>query len=239
MSDTDPAAPMRLRPDPPRVTRLSRKVLAGVGAVALLGIGGALIYALQTREAGPGGGELYSIDNRPAADGLEGLLGALVWDIGEVGGYTGPLGFGIAPVAWSEETYLAVGLAVAATAPTTMAELYAAEHQFGLLVRRVGFGVQKVSTHYRTNDQAITDGTDEARTDSQHLNWCCSIGTDRMGAGKWWHHWPSGGSDQDGSGTLSAALTTGHRLCPFIAWGSRQLVTTTQSLVLDLTGRPV
>ena len=73
MSDTDPAAPMRLRPDPPRVTRLSRKVLAGVGAVALFGIGGALIYALQTREAGPGGGELYSIDNRPAADGLEGL----------------------------------------------------------------------------------------------------------------------------------------------------------------------
>ena len=73
MSDTDPAAPMRLRPDPPRVTRLSRKVLVGVGAVALLGIGGALIYALQTREAGSGGGELYSIDNRPAADGLEGL----------------------------------------------------------------------------------------------------------------------------------------------------------------------
>ncbi|MFD1914099.1 TrbI/VirB10 family protein [Halodurantibacterium flavum] len=73
MSDTDPATPMRLRADPPRVTRLSRKVLAGVGAVALLGIGGALIYALQTREAGSGGGELYSIDNRPAADGLEGL----------------------------------------------------------------------------------------------------------------------------------------------------------------------
>ncbi|KAA2317038.1 TrbI/VirB10 family protein [Puniceibacterium sp. HSS470] len=73
MSDSDPAAPKRLRPDPPRVTRLSRKVLAGAGAVALFGIGGALIYALQTREAGPGGGELYSIDNRPAADGLEGL----------------------------------------------------------------------------------------------------------------------------------------------------------------------
>ncbi|WP_425063468.1 TrbI/VirB10 family protein [Pyruvatibacter mobilis] len=73
MNETDPAAPMRLRPDPPRVTRLSRKVLAGVGAVALFGIGGALIYALQTREVGPGGGELYSIDNRPAADGLEGL----------------------------------------------------------------------------------------------------------------------------------------------------------------------
>jgi type IV secretion system protein VirB10 len=64
---------MRLRADPPRVTRLSRKVLAGVGAAALLGIGGALIYALQTRDPGPGGEELYSIDNRPTADGLTGL----------------------------------------------------------------------------------------------------------------------------------------------------------------------
>ena len=73
MSDTETAAPMRLRAEPPRVTRLSRKVLAGVGAVALLGIGGALIYALQTRDAGPGGGELYSTENRPTADGLSGL----------------------------------------------------------------------------------------------------------------------------------------------------------------------
>lgn len=74
MSDTEAnAAPMRLRAEPPRVTRLSRKVLAGVGTVALLGIGGALIYALQTRDAGPGGGELYSTENRPTADGLSGL----------------------------------------------------------------------------------------------------------------------------------------------------------------------
>ena len=48
------AAPMRLRTEPPRVTRLSRKMLASVAAVALVGIGGALIYALQTR--GPGNG---------------------------------------------------------------------------------------------------------------------------------------------------------------------------------------
>ena len=70
---TDTAAPMRLRSEPPRVTRLSRKMLAGVGAVALLGIGGALIYALQTRDAGPGGEELHSTENRPTADGLSGL----------------------------------------------------------------------------------------------------------------------------------------------------------------------
>ena len=38
---------MRLRPEPPRVTRLSRKVLAGLFLIAGAGIGGALIYALQ------------------------------------------------------------------------------------------------------------------------------------------------------------------------------------------------
>lgn len=65
--------PMRLRAEPPRVTRLSRKMLAGVGAAALLGIGGALIYALQSRAPGQGAEELYSIENRPTADGLTGL----------------------------------------------------------------------------------------------------------------------------------------------------------------------
>lgn len=69
----EPAAPMRLRADPPRVTRLSRKVLASLGVIALLGIGGALIYALQPRTAGTGGEELYSVENRPTADGLTGL----------------------------------------------------------------------------------------------------------------------------------------------------------------------
>lgn len=66
-------APMRLRADAPRVTRLSRKVLAGIGLVACLGLGGALIYALQTRNSGKSATELYSTDNRTTADGLAGL----------------------------------------------------------------------------------------------------------------------------------------------------------------------
>ncbi|GAB4072937.1 TrbI/VirB10 family protein [Ancylobacter sonchi] len=70
---TDHAAAMRLRPEPPRVTRLSRKVLAGAGLVVSLGIGGALIYALQGRDKGTGGEELYSTQNRSTADGLAGL----------------------------------------------------------------------------------------------------------------------------------------------------------------------
>jgi len=66
-------ASFRLHAEQPRVTRLSRRVLAGLGLIASLGIGGALIYALQTRDRGPGGEELYSTDNRPTADGLAGL----------------------------------------------------------------------------------------------------------------------------------------------------------------------
>ncbi|WP_298954099.1 TrbI/VirB10 family protein [uncultured Methylobacterium sp.] len=67
------AAPMRLRAEPPRVTRLSRKVLAGLGLVASVGLGGALIYALQTRDVGRPNDELYSTENRSTADGLAGL----------------------------------------------------------------------------------------------------------------------------------------------------------------------
>ncbi|WP_287002809.1 TrbI/VirB10 family protein [Sphingobium sp.] len=64
---------MRLRPAPPRVTRLSRKMLVGVGIVASLGIGGALIYALQTSYRGRPGEELLSTDNRATPDGLNSL----------------------------------------------------------------------------------------------------------------------------------------------------------------------
>ena len=69
----EPAAAMRLRPEPPRVTRLSRRVLAGLGLVASIGIGGALIYALQTQNSGRPTEELYSTDNRSTPDGLNTL----------------------------------------------------------------------------------------------------------------------------------------------------------------------
>ncbi|MFG1292125.1 TraB/TrbI/VirB10 family type IV secretion system protein [Xanthobacter versatilis] len=71
---SEPAAtPMRLRAEPPRVTRISRKVLVGIGLVSGLGLSGALIYALQTRTAGNAPDELYSTENRSTADGLAGL----------------------------------------------------------------------------------------------------------------------------------------------------------------------
>lgn len=68
----EPVAPMRLRPEPPRVTRLSRKVLASLGLIASIGVGSALIYALQTRHQGQSQ-ELYSTDSRSTPDGLAGL----------------------------------------------------------------------------------------------------------------------------------------------------------------------
>jgi type IV secretion system protein VirB10 len=64
---------LRLRAERPRVTRLSRKVLIGLGGVAGLAIAAALIYALQTRRADQSAKELYSTENRTMADGLTGL----------------------------------------------------------------------------------------------------------------------------------------------------------------------
>ncbi|MDR6331571.1 type IV secretion system protein VirB10 [Xanthobacter flavus] len=55
------------------MTRLSRKVLAGLGLVAGLGIGGALIYALQARKDHGHGQELYATDVNATPDGLAGL----------------------------------------------------------------------------------------------------------------------------------------------------------------------
>ena len=69
----DTEKPMRLRGDAPRVTRLSRKVLAGLGGVTSLVLGGALIYALQTRDPTKTADELFSTENRATADGLVGL----------------------------------------------------------------------------------------------------------------------------------------------------------------------
>jgi type IV secretion system protein TrbI len=70
---SDGTGAMRLRPETPRVMRLSRKVLMGLGLAAGIGIGAALIYAFQTRYGGRLAEELYSTDNRSTADGLAGL----------------------------------------------------------------------------------------------------------------------------------------------------------------------
>ena len=72
----DTAGSMRLRAETPRVTRISRKVLMGAGMVVGIGIGGALIYALQGVDRGGQPEELVTTDRRQTADGLQGLPGS-------------------------------------------------------------------------------------------------------------------------------------------------------------------
>jgi type IV secretion system protein TrbI len=67
------AEAFRLRAEPPRVMRLSRKVLAVLMMTACLGVGGALIYALQGRQDGDGQNEFFTTENRPTADALQRL----------------------------------------------------------------------------------------------------------------------------------------------------------------------
>lgn len=64
----------RLRAEQPRVTRLSRKVLGGGSAVALLVIAGAVLWSLQgNRSRKQAADELYSTDHHNIADGITAL----------------------------------------------------------------------------------------------------------------------------------------------------------------------
>ncbi|MGY4287150.1 type IV secretory pathway VirB10-like protein [Bradyrhizobium sp. LM2.7] len=64
----------RLRAEHPRVTRLSRKVLAAGSAVALLVIGGTVLWSLQNnRSRNQAADELYSTDHHNIADGITAL----------------------------------------------------------------------------------------------------------------------------------------------------------------------
>jgi type IV secretion system protein TrbI len=67
------AAELRLRPERPPVTRLSRKVLATLAAIATLSILGALVFALQSRSLRQESTELYSTDHKTTADELDKL----------------------------------------------------------------------------------------------------------------------------------------------------------------------
>jgi type IV secretory pathway VirB10-like protein len=72
--DRASAAEVSLRPEQPPVTRLSRKVLMGLAAVAAITVSGALIWALyQGRNKPGGGGELYNTENKMTPDGLSTL----------------------------------------------------------------------------------------------------------------------------------------------------------------------
>ena len=67
-----PPQEMRLRSSRAPVTRLSRKVLLGLGTVVAIGIGGALFLALRPQHQTTGS-ELYNTSNRTTPDGLANL----------------------------------------------------------------------------------------------------------------------------------------------------------------------
>jgi type IV secretion system protein TrbI len=70
-SSADRAQAFRLGAERPKITRLSRKVLAGGTALALLLISGAVLWALRSnRPHNPAPNELYSTDHHDVADGL-------------------------------------------------------------------------------------------------------------------------------------------------------------------------
>ena len=64
------AAELRLRPDPPRVMRLSRKALGILATVGGLSLGAILIVALQDPERGDGPAELFNTERVPTTDEL-------------------------------------------------------------------------------------------------------------------------------------------------------------------------
>jgi len=68
------AAELRLRPERPPVTRLSRRVLMVVAAFAMISVSAALIWALsQGHRKSTGATELYTTENKPTPDGLAAL----------------------------------------------------------------------------------------------------------------------------------------------------------------------
>ncbi len=71
--DRSLAAELRLRPDRPKVTRISRKVLIGLGTVASVSVLGLTYWALQSHGAKPESQNLYNTQNQNVADGVASL----------------------------------------------------------------------------------------------------------------------------------------------------------------------
>ena len=65
------AADLRLHPQRPPVTRLSRKVLIGLASVAIMAVLGAVMWALDSRRSKQEtGSELYNTEHKATADEL-------------------------------------------------------------------------------------------------------------------------------------------------------------------------
>ncbi len=80
---------LRLGTERPRITRLSRKVLAGGTALSLLVVSGAVLWALRSNQShNPSPDKLYSTDHHTIADGLTTLprdYAGIAHDIPQIG----------------------------------------------------------------------------------------------------------------------------------------------------------
>ena len=72
-TEAEIARELRLRPEPPRVVRLSRKALIGLGSVGALALGAALLFGLQRPTSKPATEELYQTTRKSAAGGFAAL----------------------------------------------------------------------------------------------------------------------------------------------------------------------
>ncbi len=144
----DSAQPLRLRAERPRITRLSRKVLAGGTALALLLISGAVLWALRSnRPHNPAPDELYSTDHHNVADGLTTLPrdyagiprdvprlgpplpGDLGRPIGTVEGQSGPIGLDAEQQRINQETEAARTSKVFASTTSAVTPQHAASQE--------------------------------------------------------------------------------------------------------------
>jgi len=103
---------LRLGAERPRITRLSRKVLAAGAALALLLISGAVLWALRSSQPHhPSPDELYSTDHHTIADGLTTLpkdYAGIARDVPQIGQ---PLPSGLAhPIVPTEGQSAPIGL---------------------------------------------------------------------------------------------------------------------------------
>ena len=103
---------LRLGAERPPITRLSRKVLAGSTALALLLISGAVLWALRSNQPhNPSPDELFSMDHHTIADGLTTLprdYAGIAHDIPQIGQ---PLPGGLArPLSSTEGQSAPIGL---------------------------------------------------------------------------------------------------------------------------------
>jgi type IV secretion system protein VirB10 len=72
-SEAEIARELRLRAEPPKVMRLSRKALAIAGGVAATGLGAAFLLALEPADRKEGPSELYSTGRATPAEGVASL----------------------------------------------------------------------------------------------------------------------------------------------------------------------